>query len=287
LGLFMFRLFLIVCFFCCSLVSASSLAQNLDAGGVASTSGDMEDTSSSPSVDSPKSNAAQPNKSPPSSKSDFSKATDLQIEEAQNFYKSCKKNEDLSSVHDCRCLAGEYLASRMALGEGASSREVFSKVKALCIKDSENGEALSPDESTGTSEYTDEQIDEAQDVYEMCRKHSVMSVKHDCRCMASEFIQLRKEKGRLVDQLELLVYIRGKCYNGTSVAGSIYSDCISNPDMLPPLVKNAKAFCECYANEYAKAYEDRKTEMYISDAKNLALVLMGSCQHKQREFSLN
>ncbi len=225
--------------------------------------------------------------SPSNERVDISKASDEQIYEAQKFYKACTKNEDLNEAHDCRCLAGEYLVARMTLGDKETSRKVFSRVKALCLKGPNDEGGFLDERAAGTDEYTDEQIKEAQGVYDICREHSVMKVKHDCRCFASEYIRVRKEKGRLAGQQEIFVTLRSKCYNGTAVAGHIYSDCISNPEMLPPLVKRAKDFCECYANEYAKAFENTKTEMSMADTQNLGLILMGNCQNEQRELSLN
>lgn len=215
---------------------------------------------------------------------DLSKASDGQIEEAQRFFKSCTKNEDLSYDHDCRCLAGEFLANRMTLGDSVPAKEVYAAVRHLCAIDPNT--KRDGDEQVGLGEeYTDEELDEAQTVYKNCMSDQLMSLNHDCRCLASTFIQKRKTRGRIPKADEILATMRSECKNGTELAGYLYTDCINKPEFLPPVVSDPKKFCECYASGYAKEFEKTTVENNVNTRSAIAMIVMGTCQNDQRTMS--
>lgn len=212
---------------------------------------------------------------------DISKASDGQIAEAQRFFKSCTKNEDLNAEHDCRCLAGEFLANRMVLGDNAPAKEVYAAVRHLCVLDP--NAPRDEDEQVGLGdEYTEEELAEAEGVYKACSAELMMRLNHDCRCMASTFLQKRKERGRIPKTDEILGGMRNMCRNGTEMAGYLYTDCIGKPEFLPPVVTDAKKFCECYASGYAKEYEKSNKDNNAHTRTALALQVMGTCQNEQR-----
>lgn len=217
-------------------------------------------------------------------KVDISKASDQQIEEAQRFFKSCTKNEDLSLDHDCRCMAGEFLANRMALGDSVPAKEVYAAVRHTCAIDP-NAKRDDNEQVGMGQEYTDAELDEAQEVYNSCLGNQLMRLNHDCRCMASTFLKKRKERGRIPKADEIISGLRHECKNGTEMAGYLYTDCINKPEFLPPVVTDAKKFCECYASGYAKEYESMTAENNVNTRGAIAMIVMGKCQNDQRTMS--
>ncbi|MBP7758230.1 MAG: hypothetical protein KA099_01725 [Alphaproteobacteria bacterium] len=219
---------------------------------------------------------------------DISKASDQQINEAQRFYKACSNNEQLSLQHDCKCLAGEYLVARMSRGDEASHKQVFSDVRALCLKNSEDKSALNSDQGEEREEFTEAEVKEANYVFEWCQADAYMPIYHDCKCLASEFVAKRKELGRLPSRDSILSTLKGVCLNGTQMAGFLYKDCISKPALLPLHLKNVKKFCECYANQFAKGFEGLEgTRVSSNSTGALARMTMSKCQNEQRTFTLN
>lgn len=217
-----------------------------------------------------------------SAKSDIGKATDKQLEEAQRFYKSCAKNENMNTAHDCRCLAGEYLAKRVALGNSVAAKEIYAKVRGLCIKDSDASEGGS---GVGLGdEYTDKELEEAQEIYNQCMGDNSMKLNHDCRCMAARFLEKRKTEGRLAGGDHILVNLRNECRNGPDVAGHLYMDCIGKPEFLPIGITDPKKFCECYANDYAKEYEKFQGEINDGTRTQISMIVLGTCRNKQQEM---
>jgi len=170
---------------------------------------------------------------------DFSKATDHQLKEAQKFFDKCELNEVLSHEHDCRCLAGEYLTARMKMGDSASHKDIFASVRNTCPL---KGEKLDVEGPVGAEELTDEQIEEAQKVYERCNKDQMMRMNHDCKCLASSFIDKRKELGRLVSEEQVLLSLKNECLDGTEVSGYMYENCLANFQMLDHQIKDQKIF---------------------------------------------
>lgn len=214
---------------------------------------------------------------------DFRQATDEQIKEAQRFYKSCTKNEELNKARDCRCLAGEFLAKRLVLGDSTPAKQVYAAVRHLCLP--KDGTRLSSDGEGDTvkdDEFTDKELDEAQMVYNQCMGDQLMTLNHDCRCMASEFIQKRRERGRIPSYDEILASMRNSCRNGTEMAGYLYTDCINKPEFLPAGVKDVKKFCECYANGYAKEYERSTADNNINTRSAIVMIVAGECRNQQR-----
>ncbi len=221
-------------------------------------------------------------------KVDISKATDGQINEAQRFYKACSNNEQLNSQHDCKCLAGEYLAARISRGDDASYKQVFSDVRKLCLTNPEEKSNLDDvTSSDAKEEFTDAEITEANNVYQWCKTDTYMPLYHDCKCLASEFVMKRRELGRLPNRDHVLSELKGKCLDGTGMAGYLYKDCISKPALLPMHLKNVKKFCECYASQFSKNFEGLEgTDVSMNATGALARSSMSKCQNEQREFTL-
>lgn len=211
---------------------------------------------------------------------DFSKASDRQLKEAQKFFDKCEINEVLSNEHDCRCLAGEYLTARIKMGDDVSYKEVFASVRNTCPL---KGKKLDVEGPVGAEDLTDEQIEEAQKVYDRCAKDQMMRMNHDCKCLASRFIDKRKELGRLVSEEQVLLSLKNECLDGTEVSGYMYENCLANFQMLDHQIKDQRKFCECYANEYGKAYE-KMTEVTTEGKKYLATAIYGTCRNEQLEM---
>lgn len=220
---------------------------------------------------------------------DISKATDGQIDEAQRFYKACSDNEQMNSQHDCKCLAGEYLVARISRGDAASHKQVFSDIRKLCLKTPEDKSDLADEEEAdpGKEEFTEAEIKEATQVYEWCKADTFMPLYHDCKCLASEFVTKRREMGRLPNWAHVVSELKNKCLDGTQMAGYLYNDCITKPNMLPMHIKDVKKFCECYASKFSKNYEGLEGgNVSINETGAIARQSMNQCQNEQRTFTL-
>lgn len=278
-------------FFFCAVfpVQAQDLASDLSSETSAGDDPSHSDTQQSDKSNKVSSAKDRESKADTSGGVDIGKATDKQIDEAQRFYKACKNNEELSAEHDCRCLAGEFLVARMKRGDDASYKRVFADVRSLCLVDPKAKKNLGNQDSAGLGdEYTEAQVKEAQGVYLWCKNDSFMPIYYDCKCMAGEFIEKRREMGRIPNRDHVLSKLKGTCLNSTEMAGYLYSDCIKKPGQLPLRTKDPKKFCECYANEFAKGFSTLEgTDVSMNATSALAGMAMNKCQNEQRTFTLN
>ena len=215
-------------------------------------------------------------------KDPIARATDAQIKEAQVFFKRCSGNEMLDAQHDCRCLAVEFLSTRVQLGDSVNYKKILTSIRSSCLKTDGNQQEL-PDEGEAglKEEYTDEELKEAQTVYEYCKGNAFMRRRHDCRCMSAKFLDQRQKIGRFESYELVLSSLRNDCLSGVNMAGDIYTRCISAPNAVPSGVRDVKAYCECYANSYGKEFEASSGNMSMSKEKMLGMVLAGQCASQQ------
>lgn len=208
---------------------------------------------------------------------DFEDATPEQMKEAKRFYKSCSKNESLRKKHDCNCLATEFLGARMKLGASLKAGEIYQNISGECPV---GVQKVTEEDPLADQDYSEEQLKEANGVYEECKGNFNMRTYHNCKCMAATFLQERVKQGRLVARDVVLTSLRSKCLNGTDTAGLAYNECMGNPIMVPGNISEPKKFCECYANEFGKTYQNFKGNMSGSASQDIAITAMGECQIK-------
>lgn len=97
-------------------------------------------------------------------------------------------------------------------------------------------------------------LQDMQKFYGQCAGNSVTATYYDCRCLAVKYIDKRIERGRYYEPQELMNEIRGECSNPTEIAGYSYGVCKSQLALMDR-AENSEAYCECFANAFAKAYQ--------------------------------
>lgn len=198
----------------------------------------------------------------------FSRASNEQINEAQRFYKKCKENDTLSARKDCKCAATSYLESRLDLGSEATVEQIIAANINTCLLDEKS--MIEKPEHVDT-EVTQEQMQEAESVYNWCKAKKDMRNQFDCECLAAEFLGQRVESGPVKPKSEILGTLTryGKCKNMVESTGIEYQYCMggSMEDVVPGI--DQKKYCECYARTWAKRIEDHKGKLGQSVKANI------------------
>ncbi|MCB1784107.1 MAG: hypothetical protein KDI13_08920 [Alphaproteobacteria bacterium] len=220
-----------------------------------------------------------PASSSPQKGDEFSKATDEQVAEAQKFYHECKGNEFMSQDHDCRCLAGEYLNQRISLGDDVDASVIMDKIRPLCLKD--------PNMEVGTgkdnlSEYSDEELKDAQRIYNMCKTNVKMQTFYDCRCLSAKYIDKRHTDGAFASDDEVLLAFKDDCKNVPEIAGYKFNTCMGADYLFVPKGARAKDFCECYGNAAATLYANHRGRVSEAAKLNLDGAALAECKMKFR-----
>lgn len=96
-------------------------------------------------------------------------------------------------------------------------------------------------------------LQEMENFYGRCRNNSVTATYYDCRCLAVRYLDKRIELGRYYEPSELMNEIRGECANPAEIAGYSFGVCTKQMTLLDR-TENAQAYCECFANAFAKSY---------------------------------
>ena len=184
----------------------------------------------------------------------FATATDQQIKEAQQFYDICNDNETMREKKDCKCAATSYLETRINLGEAATTQQIMDANINTCLKD--EARAIIEGENPDLSKITDEQLEESQAVYEHCKASPDISRQYDCECFAAKFLDERLEIGPLQDWDMIFLRLRSSCRNIVETTGFEYSRCMRRFGKRPPPGIESVDFCECYAREWAREFEN-------------------------------
>jgi hypothetical protein len=96
-------------------------------------------------------------------------------------------------------------------------------------------------------------LQEMENFYGRCSNNSVTATYYDCRCLAVKYLDKRIELGRYYEPQELMNEIRGECANPAEIAGYSYGVCTKQLALMDRS-ENAPAYCECFANAFAKSY---------------------------------
>lgn len=128
---------------------------------------------------------------------------------------------------------------------------------------------------------TQEQIREANRVYYNCQSGESERSYFDCQCIALTFlqhtVQNKKPGGRSLAAPDIEDIARKSCPNTIGIAGMTYTRCLS---WAPRMRPDYKAFCECYANEYANTFS-RSPTTSIRRAEALSTISMNQCNGGQ------
>lgn len=229
---------------------------------------------------------------PAKKKTIYDKATDAQIKEAQAFYDFCTKDDAMLQDYNCQCAASTYLDSRIRLGDKASKREVVRTIGDKCpasktaLDDERNDETNdkgigAPNTETETpyldlSDATDAQLNEAQTVFEECKSDFIMSLNHDCRCIASSFLGKRLELGPITSKNNILASFRNICKNVVGTTGYEYTNCMADASY-DEYNTERKSICECYARKWAELYEKATVEITSVNKNDMRVAARTIC----------
>lgn len=217
----------------------------------------------------------------PQSESIYSVASDIQIEEAQQFFRKCSQNETMNKMRDCKCSATSYLESRVALGDQATSDEVFEKIKNQCLMKDMKLSQIRENTDIDLSDVNPKYLNEADRVYKKCAETKAMSIKVDCECYAASYLDERIKLGPMVNPDEIMIQLRGKCKNIVENTGYEYESCMTGPIVNPALQRvDKKKYCECYASTWASLYESYTGEQSARARSGLKSRAMTECTAK-------
>lgn len=205
----------------------------------------------------------------------FAKASDDQIKEAQRFFRYCSDNQTLSTEKDCRCAATKYLETRLRLGEGATPEQIMAENRNNCLVD--EADSISEDASADITKYSETDIEEAEEVYAQCRSSQRMRSAFDCECYASKFLEKRHEEGPMMQKDTIFIQLQTECKNVVDTTGREYSLCMSNPTFERTNGIERKKFCECYARQWAKNYENFTAVVDTKSRRHLKIMSRAHC----------
>jgi hypothetical protein len=131
------------------------------------------------------------------------------------------------------------------------------------------------------AEPTQEQIAEANGVYNNCQSGVSERSYFDCQCVALTFLQHRiqdKKVGNRPLAAPIIEDIaRKSCPNTTGIAGMTYTRCLS---WAPRMRTDYEDFCKCFANDYARRFSGTPTTS-IKMAEFLTTSSMNQCNGGQ------
>ncbi len=217
-----------------------------------------------------------------STKNIYEKATNDQIEEAQQYYNHCSQNDTISKQRDCKCATVAYLKTRIKLGPEATTKQIMSTNRNMCLK----GKALSSlnkDRSTrDLSNLTDKQLSEAEAVFQHCKERRALNSQFDCECFASRFLDERLEVGPLLKWDSIFARFSSECRNIIETTGIEYSSCMGHFGIKDAINMEPKEYCECYARKWADLFENYPGHITFSIKGSLKSQARGYCQDLDR-----
>lgn len=177
------------------------------------------------------------------------------LKEMDRFYAYCAKEPTLSEHYDCRCLSMKFLDKRRERGEDVRVDDILASIRGQCAQG--EGEAPPfPADAALMGGYTQEEIDEADGVFQSCKSNPEMTMAYDCECFAAKYLDERVQRGPEPPGSYITMLVSQTCPNPEGVAGNTYESCLGRPGLMPlPRGKTVEQYCECYANEYAKLYK--------------------------------
>ncbi len=211
----------------------------------------------------------------------FSKASDDQIKEAENFYDSCAQNETMSAIKNCKCAATAYLDTRMKLGKDASVKQIMDENIDKCLKDNNKTVAAEGD-LPDLSYITDKELDEANAMLEHCQSTLKLSRYYDCECYAAKYLDGRLNLGSLASKEEILYTFYNDCRNIIETTGHEYTRCMKKTLYRPIEGVESKDFCECYARQWAKNFEAYQGTINLSSRRMMRLRARAYCNRTMK-----
>ncbi|MCK5373942.1 MAG: hypothetical protein KAJ40_01520 [Alphaproteobacteria bacterium] len=212
--------------------------------------------------------------------SSYSSATNEQIVEAQDFYEKCKNNKTMSARKDCKCAATAYLETRVRLGSAASIDEIMDANINACLIDKEKT-AIDDVEKLGLEDVTEQQIEEAESVFQWCDGDNEARRVIDCECLAAKFLTMRIERGPIKGKMSLVGEItRRECRNVVGTTGMEYVKCMKGT-AVKYYNYRPKDYCECYARKWAELFGSWKGKLDESKKYSLRDRAMSYCQNPE------
>ncbi len=102
-----------------------------------------------------------------------------------------------------------------------------------------------------------EYILEAQQFFSRCKSSGTMSPYYNCKCLATKYLDKRIELGPEASDNDISFAIEGECPDASEAAGYKYTQCLKQLGAIPPRT-DPEEYCSCYANTFAKLYEQNR-----------------------------
>ncbi len=102
----------------------------------------------------------------------------------------------------------------------------------------------------------DEFIVEARQFYDMCSTTANMFQYYDCKCLATKFLDKRIEMGPVPRTDSITIAIERECPDASEAAGYEYGQCLGKASLLSHGNIPIEDYCTCFANTYARLYEN-------------------------------
>ena len=124
----------------------------------------------------------------------------------------------------------------------------------------------------------DEFIDEATEAYDKCNADNVQSKYYNCECLSSTLLEERIKAGPdpTASALMMNLSLKNQCRDATGAAGDVYNKCLSMHGRMKPGTDPEK-YCECVANEYAKAFDTLAPPINSTNMVNIQSMAMAGC----------
>jgi len=169
------------------------------------------------------------------------------LDDMQDFYAECRADPAFKNSYDCRCLSLAYLDEIQELGNYDRAQVIADLEKNACRR------TELTDKKEEAEQIPQDYLDEMQAFYEECESNYYLSGHHDCRCMASEYLDERIEQGRFADSSLIRLNVTKSCPSEERAAGYSYRSCFDNGYTVPEGY-DVEAFCACTANQYARLF---------------------------------
>ena len=213
----------------------------------------------------------------------FEIATDDQLQEAQQFYRKCEKNDTLKAQKNCKCAAAEYLKTRINLAPSATPRQIIAINRNTCLIETERYEISEDKPTIDFSNVTNKQLDEVEAVYQHCISKRSMGSQFNCECLSANFLDKRLELGPLVKWDAIFLRLRNQCRNVIETTGAEYTICMSRFGKVNAKYMEPKEYCECYARKWAELFENEQGgDLTHSRKKSMKSLARGLCIDEDR-----
>ena len=129
---------------------------------------------------------------------------------------------------------------------------------------------------------TDDQIKEAEAVFQHCKEKRVLNSQFDCKCFSSRFLEERRKVGPLIKWDSIFLRFRNDCRNVEETTNMEYSSCMAHFGIKDAINMEPKEYCECYAKEWAELFENYPGKLTFNAKGSLKSQARGHCQDLDR-----